>query len=212
MTSAWINTGPDPDVTGPDPDVIAASQGDREAFGRIYSRYKSTVYRFAYFRCGHRDLAEDITSTTFLRALNGIDRYSWRGRNVGAWLVTIARNLLADYYKSGRYQYEVLSDTLNDRFREMWGTGTSTVPVDELVIEAVDMAYVRQLVNQLGTAEQRECITLRYLDQLSIVETATRMGKDEGAIKAMTYRAMRALYRLAAATEDQAASAHLVLR
>src|SRR5262249_58120274 len=97
-----------PDRTNPAHEVWAlverAQQGDTEAFGLIYDRYVDTVFRFIYFRVGSRPLAEDLTSDTFLRALKRISSFAWQGRDLGAWLVTIARNLVADPFKAGRYR------------------------------------------------------------------------------------------------------------
>jgi len=87
--------------------VAAAQNGDAEAFGELYDRYVDTVYRYVYYRVPDRATAEDMTSETFTHALRRIDSFSWKGRDFAAWLITIARNLLADHYKSSRYRLEV---------------------------------------------------------------------------------------------------------
>ena len=98
--------------------VERAQAGESEAFGLIYDRYVDTVFRFVYFRVGNRQLAEDLTSDTFLRALKRIGSFTWQGRDLGAWLVTIARNLVADHFKSGRYRLEVTTGDVLDADRE----------------------------------------------------------------------------------------------
>src|SRR5262245_40612431 len=99
-----------PDRSDPAAEVWAlierAQAGDGAAFGLLYDRYFDTVFRFVYFRVGNRQLAEDLTADTFLRALKRIGSFTWQGRDLGAWLVTIARNLVADHFKSGRYRLE----------------------------------------------------------------------------------------------------------
>src|ERR1700712_92083 len=84
--------------------VHRAQQGDAEAFGQLYDHYVTLVHRYAYHRVGDRATAEDITSETFLRALRRIDSLTFQGRDVGAWLVTIARNIIFDHVKSSRYR------------------------------------------------------------------------------------------------------------
>ena len=74
--------------------VTLAQQGDGEAFGQIYDRYVDAVYRYLYYRVGSAPLAEDLTSETFVRALRRIDSFHWQGKDIGAWFVTIARNLV----------------------------------------------------------------------------------------------------------------------
>src|SRR4051794_3775262 len=74
--------------------VLRARSGETEAFGALYDHYVDLVYRYIYYRVGTHALAEDLTSETFLRALRRINMFTWQGKDFGAWLVTIARNLI----------------------------------------------------------------------------------------------------------------------
>jgi len=172
--------------------VERAQAGDAEAFGRIYDRYLDTVFRFIYFRVGSRPLAEDLTADTFLRALKRIGSFTWQGRDLGAWLVTIARNLVADHFKSGRYRLEVTTgDVLDADTADRGPEGSPELAVVDHITNVALLTAVRQL-----NPEQQECIVLRFLQGFSVAETAQAMGKNEGAIKALQYRAVRALHRL----------------
>ena len=172
--------------------VERAQNGEVEAFGLIYDRYMDTVFRFIYFRVGNRQLAEDLTSDTFLRALKRIGSFTWQGRDLGAWLVTIARNLVADHFKSGRYRLEVTTGDVLDADREDRGPEGSP---EAAVVDHITNVTLLSAVKQLNP-EQQECIVLRFLQGFSVAETAQSMGKNEGAIKALQYRAVRALARL----------------
>jgi RNA polymerase sigma-70 factor (ECF subfamily) len=172
--------------------VEKAQGGDSEAFGLIYDRYVDTVFRFIYFRVGNRQLAEDLTSDTFLRALKRIGSFTWQGRDLGAWLVTIARNLVADHFKSGRYRLEVTAGDVLDADREDRGPEGSP---ESAVVDHITNVALLSAVKRLNP-EQQECIVLRFLQGFSVAETAQAMGKNEGAIKALQYRAVRALARL----------------
>ncbi|MFY1696175.1 ECF subfamily RNA polymerase sigma factor, BldN family [Solwaraspora sp. WMMA2101] len=172
--------------------VERAQAGETEAFGLIYDRYVDTVFRFIYFRVGNRQLAEDLTSDTFLRALKRIGSFTWQGRDLGAWLVTIARNLVADHFKSGRYRLEVTTGDVMDAEREDRGPEGSP---EAAVVDHITNVALLTAVKQLNP-EQQECIVLRFLQGFSVAETARAMGKNEGAIKALQYRAVRALARL----------------
>jgi RNA polymerase sigma-70 factor, ECF subfamily len=172
--------------------VERAQAGESAAFGLIYDRYVDTVFRFIYFRVGNRQLAEDLTSDTFLRALKRIGSFTWQGRDLGAWLVTIARNLVADHFKSGRYRLEVTTGDVLDADREDRGPeGSPEAAVVDHITNVALLGAVKQL-----NPEQQECIVLRFLQGFSVAETAQAMGKNEGAIKALQYRAVRALARL----------------
>ncbi|MGA8116860.1 MAG: ECF subfamily RNA polymerase sigma factor, BldN family [Actinocatenispora sp.] len=172
--------------------VQRAQAGDTDAFGKIYDRYMDTVFRFIYFRVSTRQLAEDLTSETFLRALRRIGSFTWQGRDLGAWLVTIARNLVADHFKSGRYRLEVSTAEVLDADRPERGPEGSP---EAAVLDMLTNRTLLEAVKRLNP-EQQECIVLRFLQGFSVAETAQTMGKNEGAIKALQYRAVRSLARL----------------
>ncbi|WP_448626751.1 sigma-70 family RNA polymerase sigma factor [Geodermatophilus sp. URMC 64] len=168
--------------------VRAAQDGDAEAFGRLYDHYVTMIHRYVYHRVGDRTLAEDVTSETFVRALRRIDSLSFQGRDVGAWLITIARNIIRDHVKSSRFRLEVTTADMRDADRATDG------PEDAVVAHLTNeqlLACVQQL-----NSEQQECIVLRFLHGLSVAETAAIMGKKDGAIKALQHRAVRRLAAL----------------
>jgi RNA polymerase sigma-70 factor (ECF subfamily) len=170
--------------------VVRAQSGDADAFGQLYDRYVDVVYRYVQYRVANATLAEDLTSETFLRALRRITSYTWQGRDFGAWLVTIARNLIADHFKSGRYRMELATSDLVEA-----GADRSEAGPEDEVLASLTNAALLEAVKQLN-AEQQECIALRFLQGMSVAETAQIMGKNEGAIKALQYRAVKSLSRL----------------
>ena len=168
--------------------VKQAQGGDGESFGKLYDAYSDTVFRYVYYRVSNRQLAEDITSETFLRALRRIGTFTWQGRDFGAWLVTIARNLVADHFKSSRHRLEVPTG-------EMLDSDESVASPEESVLAYLSNRALLDAVKQLNS-QQQECVTLRFLHGLSVAETAQIMGKNDGAIKTLQYRAIRTLARL----------------
>jgi RNA polymerase sigma-70 factor (TIGR02952 family) len=165
--------------------VRQAQDGDAEAFGRLYDHYVTLVYRYVLHRVGDRAQAEDFTSETFVRALRRIDSLSFQGRDVGAWLVTIARNIIRDHVKSSRFRLEVTTADMRDADRVTEGP-------EDAVVQALTNEQLLACIRQLG-GEQQECISLRFLQGLSVAETAAVMGKKDGAIKALQHRAVRRL-------------------
>jgi RNA polymerase sigma-70 factor (TIGR02952 family) len=165
--------------------VHRAQAGDAEAFGELYDHYVTLVHRYVYHRVGDRATAEDVTSETFVRALRRIDSLSFQGRDVGAWLVTIARNIIRDHVKSSRYRLEVTTADMRDADRATDGP-------EDAVVQRLANEQLLACVKQLGS-EQQECIVLRFMHGLSVAETAEIMGKKDGAIKALQHRAVRRL-------------------
>lgn len=180
---------------GPDDDALAqvqalvalAQQGDQEAFGRLYERYVDVVYRYVYVRVGSVHVAQDITSETFIKAMRGIGSYQWQGKDIAAWFVTIARNLVNDNARSARFRMEVTTADMLDADQAVDAPDGQVL--DRLRDERL-LAAVKSL-----KAEQQECIVLRFMDGLSLAETATVMGKKENAVKQLQLRAVRALQR-----------------
>lgn len=168
--------------------VHAAQHGDQDAFGRLYDRYVDVVFRYVLFRVSDRSLAEDLTSETFLRALRRISTVSYQGRDVGAWFVTIARNLVLDHVKSSRYRLEVATAEIVE------SRSIDRGPEHQVLADATSAELLR-CVEQLG-ADQQECVVLRFLQGLSVAETAELMDRNEGAIKALQHRAVRRLAQL----------------
>ena len=165
--------------------VRLAQDGDGDAFGLLYDRYVDSVFRFIYYRVNDRALAEDFTSETFVRALRRISTISYQGRDIGAWFVTIARNIVLDHMKSARHRLEVTTaDTIEGPER-----AEST---ENAVLSSLDSQRLMAAVAELGE-EQRECVMLRFMQGLSVSETAAVMGKNDGAIKALQHRAVRKL-------------------
>ncbi len=172
--------------------VRAVQSGDGEAFGRLYDRYVDQVFRFIYYRVNDRALAEDFTSETFLRALRRISTINYQGRDIGAWFITIARNIVFDHTKSARFRLELST-------AETVETGDLAASPEAAVLAHLTNTRLLTAVNELGE-EQKECIVLRFLHGLSVAETAAVMGKNDGAIKALQHRAVK---RLASMLADE---------
>ena len=168
--------------------VERAQAGEADAFGRLYDQYSDTVYRYIYYRVGGKATAEDLTSETFLRALRRIGTFTWQGRDFGAWLVTIARNLVADHYKSSRYRLEVTTD-------DFLAHDSSTGDLEDDVIAGLTNETLVETLRQLAP-DQQECLVMRFLQGWSIAETARALDRSEGAIKQLQLRALRNLAKL----------------
>lgn len=168
--------------------VQAAQAGDMGAFEQLFERYYDVVFRFVLFRTNDRPLAEDITSETFVRALRRIGSVSYQGRDIAAWFVTIARNLIFDHVKSSRYRLESTQ-------ADMLDLSPSTHGPEQQVLAGATNDELLRCVAKLN-ADQQECIHLRFMQGLSVAETALIMERNEGAVKALQHRAVRRLAQL----------------
>ena len=169
--------------------LAAAIAGDRNAFGAVWAAHRLEVFRIVYYRVSSYQLAEDITSETCLRAMRKIGGFSPNpaGGGLPAWLTTIARNLIADHFKCSRSKREITTADMLDADQAVPGP-------EDIVVNAIATATIQAAVDALNPY-QRACVEARFLDQLSIAETADRLGRLDGAIKTLQYRAVRTLAR-----------------
>ncbi|MBW3620131.1 MAG: sigma-70 family RNA polymerase sigma factor [Actinobacteria bacterium] len=167
--------------------VARAQEGDAEAFAQLYDRYVDQTFGYILRRVGHRQTAEDLTGDVFLRAYRRLSTFEWQGVDLGAWIMTIARNRVHDHFKSARFRLERSTDVMAD-------TASDSAPDDpERVAVARDMARALGQALERLKDEHREVIELRFVHNMSVAETAEVMNRSIGACKALQYRALRAL-------------------
>src|SRR5689334_6719028 len=165
--------------------VAEAQRGNPEAFGRIFDEYAGPIYRFIASRVNRPSDAEDLTQHVFVKALEALPRYEARGVPFGGWLFRLARNAVIDHVRTRREHSEL--DAVAGRAHGDAGP-------DEI-------AVVRQELDAVGSAlamltdEQREAISLRFFAGLSAREAAEAMGKQEGTVRGLQFRAIAALRR-----------------
>jgi RNA polymerase sigma-70 factor (ECF subfamily) len=165
--------------------VAAAQQGDPEAFGALFDHYYGPVYRFVVARVGRPSDAEDLAQLVFVKALEALPRYESRGIPFGGWLFRLARNVVIDHIRARR-EHSTL-----DVIAERAGTGDGP---DELAQMRQEMDSVALALRRL-TPEQREAIELRFFAGLSAKEAAEAMGRQEGTVRGLQFRAIAALRR-----------------
>jgi RNA polymerase sigma-70 factor (ECF subfamily) len=164
-----------------------ARRADSAALGEIHAQYANKIYTYIYHRVGQAELAEDLTGQVFMRMLEAIrSGQAWR-TSFSGWLYRIAHNLVIDYYRRrGRATFADID--------EVPQIGTTDGEPSKSVQASMDRESLLAALDQL-TEDQAQVITLRFLEDRSIAEVATIMNKNEGAIKALQYRAVLALRR-----------------
>lgn len=168
--------------------VELARKGDSDAFGMLYDHYQGSVYRFLFYRTRSSTLAEDLTSETFFRALRNMQNFRWQGKDFGAWLMTIARNLATDHFKAGRTRLEMTTE-------DMGLHDDATEGPEHAVLAGLTNELVLKALTELPT-EQKDCLIMRFLQGMSIAETAGVLGRSEGAVKQLQLRGVRNLAKL----------------
>src|ERR1043166_7288057 len=172
--------------------LVEAAQRDASRFAEIYERYFELVYAYVVRRMHDRAATEDLTSEVFRKALASLPRFKWTGAPLGAWLLRIASNLIADRAKrAGR---EISADETS------MAAATVDEPVNSqsqqrMMEEAERRAQLFRLVDALP-ADQRRVVAMRFAEEKSISEIAAELNRSEGAIKQLQFRALQDLQLL----------------
>ncbi len=183
--------------------VRRAQAGEDIAFAGLYECYYDSIYRYVAFKVGNASDAEDIAAEVFVRMIESIHRFKWKGHPFSSWLFRIAHNLVVDFYRK--------------RSRKRMVSLEDTTPVLEAAAYDADahmdlelaMTEVGKAMENL-TALQREVITLRFAAGLSIAETARSLGKKDNAVKALQHAGIKKLRRIL--QSESAGTAAPVLR
>jgi RNA polymerase sigma-70 factor (ECF subfamily) len=168
------------------PKIAAVRGGDAESFAEVYRTYAPHIRRYFDRRIHDESTVEDLTSETFLRCFRTIDQVRDVGRPFGAWLNTIARNLLIDLYKSAAYRHERPVAHHDDQ-----RPSTDLDPLEH-VIRSEQASEIQDALQDL-TTEQRRCLQLRFWQDLTINETAQYLERAPSAVKQLQHRAVRGL-------------------
>jgi RNA polymerase sigma-70 factor (ECF subfamily) len=157
--------------------LVEAAQHDPHRFAELYEHNFARVYAYVARRTRDRDEAEDLTAEVFHQALANLGRFEWRGVPFVAWLLGIAGNVIAARWRHNAGEQEILADGLEEAGAE-----------DDVECRAM----LAQLVDGLP-ADQRQVIIRRFVDQRSTREIAQELGRTEGAIKQLQFRALQTL-------------------
>jgi RNA polymerase sigma-70 factor, ECF subfamily len=157
--------------------MVEAAQRDPNCFAELYEAHFDRVYAFVARRVPGREEAEDVTAEIFHQALAGIARFEWQGTPFVAWLLGIASHLIARRWRRVANYPEAFIDDLE--------LVAPTAEVDR-------QALFAQLLDRLP-GDQSHVIRRRFLEQRSIREIAREIGRSEGAVKQLQFRALETL-------------------
>ncbi|MDI6717266.1 MAG: sigma-70 family RNA polymerase sigma factor [Actinomycetota bacterium] len=176
--------------------IERAKNYDTEAFGRLYDLYFDKIFRFAYCKIGSRHEAEDIAEQTFLRALEKIAEFEWRGIPFSSWLFRITSNLIVDYYRSNKYEtVDIAEEAIVNH-----DDGCSP---EQSAMQELERREIVKAIRSL-TWEQQQVIAMRFFAGMTNEEVAKAIGKNVGAVKALQHRAVESLGRILGASYSEA--------
>ena len=170
-----------------------ASKRDPQAFAELYNAYVDKIYKYIFYKVGSSEDAEDLCEQVFLKAWEAIGRYTWCGYPFSSWLYKLAHNLVVDHYRT-RKEATPLNSIL----------ATPAEPADphNMYARTLDADEIAGAIVQL-TPEQRQVISLKFIEGYDNSEIALMMNRKESAIRALQYRALRSLQAILAEQDER---------
>ena len=165
--------------------VSEAKRGSPDAFGQLFDEYAGQIHRFVASRVNSPSDAEDLTQLVFVKALEALPRYEARGIPFGGWLFRLARNAIIDQVRTRRDHLPLVTALTRE---------TDDAGPEAAAALRDDLDRVAYALRDL-TDDQREVIELRFFAGLSVLETAVAMGRQEGTIRGLQFRAIASLRR-----------------
>jgi RNA polymerase sigma-70 factor (ECF subfamily) len=168
-------------------ELIRRAKGLEEAaLGELYRRHADDIFRYIYYRVGDENVAEDITSDVFVRMLQGLPNYTYRGAPFSAWLYRIAHARVVDHFRRQKVRDHL---PLDERLPSTEQRPESAVELEE------EHRTLLEAIGQL-TEDQQQVLVLKFIEGFSNIEVATILGKTEGAVKSLQHRALASLQRI----------------
>lgn len=166
-----------------DPDARPAAEPGR--FEEIYEQQVVPIYRFIYARVGNRPDAEDLTAQVFMRAVEQLDTTRDQGQIV-SWLYRVSQNAIADHWRAF-YRLPVIgTEQVAPGWEPVQPGEARDLPADT----AAAANRVRRVLERLPQRYAR-VLELRFLERMTVAETADSMGISHGNAKILQYRALR---------------------
>lgn len=162
--------------------VARAQRGDTEAFGEIYDALVKPVYRYIYYRVDAQ-IAEDLTEETFLKTWQNLKKYKKGKHPFSSWVFKIAHNLVCDYYRKNESTSEI-DENIPDPQENI-------SPERQITIQFTQI-QLKKAIKKLPENSQ-QVIILKYINELDNQEIAKTIGKSEGAVRTIQFRALQQL-------------------
>lgn len=178
-------------------ELIKKAQKEPEAFAKLYDKDYPKIFGYILKRVADFEIAQDITSETFFKALKNLWKFRWKNISFSAWLYRIANNEIANYYRKNRYlvSLEIFKDEQGFEPVALHNPEIEFLEAEEKLKKHQDFLEIQEKIAKLPIKYQ-EVITLRFFEKKKIKEIAEILGKKEGTVKSLLSRGLEKLRNL----------------
>jgi len=188
-------------------ELIKKAQKEPEAFAKLYDKYYPQIFGYILKRVANLEIAQDITSETFFKALKNLWQFRWKNISFSSWLYRIANNEIANYFRKNKHSSVSLDELLEKDFYPaskflvrgepitLHNPETEFLKAQEKLKEHQDFLKIQEKISQLPIKYQ-EVIILRFFEKKKIKEISEILGKKEGTIKSLLSRGLEKLKNL----------------
>lgn len=172
--------------------LVERAKKDEQVFGLLYDEYYSRIFGYVLRRTADLDVAQDVVSETFLKALKNLGKFRWQNIAFGSWLYRIASNEIVNFFRKRKPTIPL------DKISDPASAGDhlqGIIQAQEKLAEHQDFLAVQKQISGLDTKYQ-EVISLRFFEKKQIKEIAQILGKNEGTIKSLLHRGLEKLRNL----------------
>ncbi len=174
-------------------ELIKRAQNDPQAFSELYNQNYSKIFGYVLKRVADVEIAQDVTSETFLKSLKNIKRFKWKNISFSCWLYRIASNEISNFFRKRKYRavsFEKISEPIS--FSNL---SEEFIEAEEELEKQKDFLELQQKISQLPPLYQ-EVIVLKFFEKKKIKEIAEILGKKEGTVKSLLHRGIKKLRKL----------------
>lgn len=163
--------------------LVKKAKESLKAFDELYDYYLPRIYSYILNRTGSKEIAEDLTSQTFIKAMSKLSGFNYKGYTFGAWLYKIAHNNVIDYYRKNK--------ELSLDMEKMETKGDGTSHEKDLEKQMIILEALKELPQQY-----QEVLTLKFFQELSIEELATVLNCSKNSATVKAHRGLKALEKV----------------
>jgi RNA polymerase sigma-70 factor (ECF subfamily) len=176
-------------------ELIKQAQRSPDAFARLYDQYYPRIFGYVLRRTANLEVAQDITSETFFKALKKLWQFQWRNISFSPWLYKIASNEINQHFRKAEYRKSVSLEELQEKGLELLASHdpeSELIAAQEELQQHQDFLEIQAKIVRLP-AKYQEVIALKFFEKKQIKEIAEILGKREGTIKSLLHRAVEKL-------------------